>query len=40
VAAEWVIGAFMPRQPVQLGLVRAAAVPLNTETPALPTRTG
>jgi NADH:ubiquinone reductase (H+-translocating) len=35
VAAEWAIGAFMPRQPVQLGLVRAPAVPLNTDTPEL-----
>lgn len=35
VAAEWLIGAFMPRQPVQLGLVRAAAVPLNTDKPEL-----
>jgi NADH:ubiquinone reductase (H+-translocating) len=35
VAAEWLIGAFMPRQPVQLGLVRAAAVPLNTDRPEL-----
>jgi NADH dehydrogenase len=38
VAAEWVIGAFMPRQPVQLGLVRATAVPLATGAPELPSR--
>jgi NADH dehydrogenase len=40
VAASWLIGAFMPRQPVQLGLVNAAAVPLETGTPELPARSG
>ncbi len=40
VAASWLIGAFMPRQPVQLGLVNAAAVPLETDTPELPARAG
>jgi NADH dehydrogenase len=36
VTADWLLGAFMPRQPVQLGLVHAASVPLNTDTPEYP----
>ena len=37
-AADWVLDAMMPRQIVQLGLVREAAVPLDTATPELPAR--
>jgi len=36
VAAEWFLDAILPRQAVQLGLVRSYAVPLDTETPELP----
>jgi NADH:ubiquinone reductase (H+-translocating) len=32
-AADWVLNAALPRQTVQLGLVRAAAVPLETARP-------
>ncbi|MBF6043914.1 NAD(P)/FAD-dependent oxidoreductase [Streptomyces sp. NRRL B-1677] len=33
VAADWLLDAALPRQGVQLGLVRAGSVPLDTETP-------
>jgi NADH dehydrogenase len=36
VAADWVLDAVLPRQTVQLGLVRAWAVPLDTAAPELP----
>jgi NADH:ubiquinone reductase (H+-translocating) len=40
VAADWVLNALLPRQTVQLGLVRGSAVPLAVEAPAgAPTRT-
>ena len=39
VAADWAIGAVTRRQPVQLGLVSAANVPLDTAAPELPGRT-
>jgi NADH:ubiquinone reductase (H+-translocating) len=32
--ADWLTEAILPRQTVQLGLVRSANVPLNTDTPA------
>jgi NADH:ubiquinone reductase (H+-translocating) len=35
-AADWLLDAVLPRQTVQLGLVRAAAVPLETATPERP----
>ncbi|MHC5908325.1 NAD(P)/FAD-dependent oxidoreductase [Streptomyces sp. S6] len=35
VAADWVLDAVLPRQNVQLGLVRAASVPLDTASPEL-----
>jgi NADH dehydrogenase len=38
VAADWVLDAILPRQAVQLGLVRSYAVPLGSETPELPRR--
>ena len=38
VAADWLLDAILPRQAVQLGLVRSSAVPLDTETPELPRR--
>ncbi|MGW1373494.1 NAD(P)/FAD-dependent oxidoreductase [Streptomyces sp. NPDC002446] len=34
VAADWILDAALPRQGVQLGLVRSGAVPLDTESPA------
>ncbi len=37
-AADWLLDAALPRQTVQLGLVRAAAVPLDTASPELPRR--
>jgi NADH:ubiquinone reductase (H+-translocating) len=37
-AADWLLAAVLPRQTVQLGLVRSAAVPLDTATPELPAR--
>ncbi|WP_037577670.1 NAD(P)/FAD-dependent oxidoreductase [Phaeacidiphilus oryzae] len=43
VAADWLLGALVPRQTVQLGLVRGSVVPLeNTspETPVLPRSPG
>jgi len=36
VAADWLLDAVLPRQNVQLGLVRAASVPLDTASPELP----
>ncbi|MYS22667.1 NADH dehydrogenase [Streptomyces sp. DvalAA-14] len=36
VAADWLLDALLPRQAVQLGLVRAYAVPLDTSAPELP----
>jgi NADH dehydrogenase len=33
VAADWLLDAVLPRQSVQLGLVRAAAVPLDSDDP-------
>ncbi|MFM9372277.1 NAD(P)/FAD-dependent oxidoreductase [Streptomyces sp. Da 82-17] len=35
VAADWLLDAVLPRQAVQLGLVRAASVPLDTDAPEL-----
>ncbi|MEU1071114.1 MULTISPECIES: NAD(P)/FAD-dependent oxidoreductase [unclassified Streptomyces] len=35
VAADWLLDAVLPRQGVQLGLVRSWSVPLDTETPEL-----
>jgi NADH:ubiquinone reductase (H+-translocating) len=37
-AAEWALEAVLPRQSVQLGLVRAPDVPLDTTAPDLPHR--
>jgi NADH dehydrogenase len=34
-AVDWILNAVLPRQTVQLGLVRAPAVPLETATPEL-----
>ncbi|WP_333778193.1 NAD(P)/FAD-dependent oxidoreductase, partial [Streptomyces sp. IBSBF 3136] len=36
VAADWLLDAVLPRQGVQLGLVRSWAVPLDTASPELP----
>ena len=36
-ATEWLLDALLPRQTLQLGLVRSPAVPLNTARPELPT---
>ncbi|GHI02976.1 hypothetical protein Scel_12970 [Streptomyces cellostaticus] len=36
VAADWLLEAVLPRQGVQLGLVRSWAVPLDTASPELP----
>ncbi|MCG5218583.1 NAD(P)/FAD-dependent oxidoreductase [Streptosporangium sp. KLBMP 9127] len=36
IAADWLLDAVLPRQIVQLGLVRASAVPLAEETPEQP----
>jgi NADH dehydrogenase len=36
VAADWLLDAVLPRQAVQLGLVRSWAVPLDTASPELP----
>ncbi|MFE7931579.1 NAD(P)/FAD-dependent oxidoreductase [Streptomyces sp. NPDC057456] len=35
VAADWLLDAVLPRQEVQLGLVRSSSVPLDTESPEL-----
>ncbi|MFF4501169.1 NAD(P)/FAD-dependent oxidoreductase [Streptomyces sp. NPDC001401] len=35
VAADWLLDAVLPRQAVQLGLVRSASVPLDTASPEL-----
>ncbi|WNI18588.1 NAD(P)/FAD-dependent oxidoreductase [Actinacidiphila sp. ITFR-21] len=40
VAADWFFDAVLPRQAVQLGLVRSDAVPLDTAAPELPRRLG
>jgi NADH dehydrogenase len=37
-ATEWLLDALLPRQTVQLGLVRSPAVPLNTARPELPAK--
>lgn len=37
-AVDWAVEAALPRQTVQLGLVRSAAVPLDTASPELPRR--
>ena len=37
-AADWLLDALLPRQTVQLGLVRSPAVPLDTASPELPSR--
>jgi NADH dehydrogenase len=39
-ATEWLLDAILPRQTVQLGLVRSPAVPLDTERPELPSEYG
>lgn len=36
--ADWAMDLLLPRQTVQLGLVRSSAVPLDTATPELPAR--
>lgn len=38
VASDWLLDAVLPRQSVQLGLVRSWAVPLDTAAPELPRR--
>jgi NADH dehydrogenase len=35
-AVDWVLDAALPRQCVQLGLVRSGAVPLDSDAPELP----
>jgi NADH dehydrogenase len=35
-ATEWVLHALLPGETAELGLVRSAAVPLDTSTPDLP----
>ncbi|WP_245645185.1 NAD(P)/FAD-dependent oxidoreductase [Pseudonocardia acaciae] len=35
-SADWLLDAVLPRQSVQLGLVRSGAVPLDSEAPELP----
>jgi NADH dehydrogenase len=35
-AAEWLLGAILPRETAELGLVRGSAVPLDTSSPELP----
>lgn len=35
VAADWLLDAVLPRQAVQLGLVRSWSVPLDTSSPEL-----
>jgi NADH:ubiquinone reductase (H+-translocating) len=39
VAADWLLDALLPKQDVQLGLVRAGAAPLDSAAPELPTST-
>ncbi|GAA2694955.1 hypothetical protein GCM10009864_82300 [Streptomyces lunalinharesii] len=36
VAADWLLNPVLPRQSVQLGLVRSWAVPLDAGSPELP----
>lgn len=38
VASDWLLDAVLPRQAVQLGLVRSPAIPLDTASPELPAR--
>jgi NADH:ubiquinone reductase (H+-translocating) len=38
IAADWALDVLLPRQLVQIGLVRGAAVPLTAPTPDLPTQ--
>jgi NADH dehydrogenase len=38
-AVDWALDALLPRQGVQLGLVRAGAVPLDSAAPELPSAT-
>ncbi|WP_250548491.1 NAD(P)/FAD-dependent oxidoreductase [Pseudonocardia sp. H11422] len=40
VAVDWMLNAVLPRQAVQLGLVRSPAVPLDTSSPEVPRRPG
>jgi NADH dehydrogenase len=40
VAADWLLGALLPSNNVQLGLVRSGAVPLDSAAPELPTSAG
>ena len=40
IASGWLLDAVLPRQPVQLGLVQAAEVPLTTETREHPVGSG
>ncbi len=40
VAADWLLDAVVGRQPVQLGLVRSPAVPLDTSSPEVPRPAG
>jgi NADH:ubiquinone reductase (H+-translocating) len=39
VAVDWLLDALLPKQDVQLGLVRAGAAPLDSAAPELPTST-
>ncbi|GEL17341.1 NAD(P)/FAD-dependent oxidoreductase [Pseudonocardia asaccharolytica] len=39
-AVDWVLEALLPRQRVQLGLIRSPAVPLDTASPELPRTAG
>jgi NADH dehydrogenase len=36
VTADWALNAMLPRQTVQLGVIPAPAVPLDTTSPELP----
>jgi NADH dehydrogenase len=38
VGVDWLLDTVLPRQDVQLGLVRAPGVPLDTASPELPAR--
>lgn len=40
VGADWLLDAVLPKQAVQLGLVRSDAVPLENSAPELPVRSG
>lgn len=39
-AVDWVLNAILPRQLVQLGLVRSPEVPLDTSSPEVPHHLG